>query len=380
MTLTFFTNRLNHHQAPVADELYRLLGDDFHFVETQRPREATSKGSAEDFSKRPYLIKAWEDETARKEADGCALSSDVAVYGAASTDYEIQRVRNTDKLTFDLSERWFKRGLLNAISPRFVKHFWYYHTLFHRKPVYKLCASAFAARDERCMLAFRERCFKWGYFPRLTVSPVTDTPFGRPIRVMWCARFLSWKHPELAIKLVSRLQNKGYSILLDMFGDGGELARSKELASRLKMNGIIRFFGATPNEVVLEEMRKHDIFLFTSDRNEGWGVVANEAMANGCVLVASDAIGSTPYLVKHRETGIVFMSGCLRSLEKEVQWLIDNPGAFRLISKNGQALITSYWNPAKAAEALVRLSGELMDKMDNTTIKDGPCSKAQIIR
>lgn len=376
MTLTFFTNRLNHHQAPVSDELYRLLGDNYHFVETERPLEVASKGSTEDFSQRPYLIKAWENEAARKKADEKALSSDVAVFGAASIDYEIMRIKNTDKLTFDLSERWFKRGILNAFSPHFVKHFWYYHTLFHRKPVYKLCASAFAARDEHCILAFHKRCFKWGYFPNLSAFPITDTPFGAPIRVMWCARFLKLKHPELAIKLVSQLHRKGYSISLDMYGDGSELERSKEFVTRLGISEIVRFFGATPNEVVLDEMRKHDIFLFTSDRKEGWGVVANEAMANGCVLIASDAIGSTPYLVKHRETGIVFKSCSLRSLEREVQWLLDNPTAFKSIRKNGQAHIISYWNPAKAAEALIRLSDELIDKMDHITIEDGPCSKA----
>ena len=29
MTVTFFINYLNHHQLPVADELYRLLGENF---------------------------------------------------------------------------------------------------------------------------------------------------------------------------------------------------------------------------------------------------------------------------------------------------------------------------------------------------------------
>lgn len=376
MTLTFFTNRLNHHQAPVADELYRLLGDNFHFVETERPLEAASKGSTEDFSKRSYLIKAWENEAARKTADEKALSSDVAVFGAASIDYEVMRVRNTDKLTFDLSERWFKRGLLNAFSPHFVKHFWYYHTLFHRKPVYKLCASAFAARDERRMLAFRNRCFKWGYFPRLAFPPVTDAAYSNPIRFMWCSRFVNWKHPELAIKLIKRLCVKGYRVSLDMYGDGPELAVSKELASRLGMNDIIRFYGSQPNEVILDEMRKHDVFLFTSDRMEGWGVVANEAISNGCVLVASDAIGSTPYLLRPRDTGIVYESGNLNSMEKEVEWLLDNPASYKLIRKNGLTYLSAYWSPAKAAEALVRLSCELMENLDNTTIKDGPCSKA----
>ena len=53
-----------------------------------------------------------------------------------------------------------------------------------------------------------------------------------------------------------------------------------------------------PNAKILQEMRKHEIFLFTSDRNEGWGAVSNESMSNGCMLVGSDGIGSIPFLVK----------------------------------------------------------------------------------
>ena len=34
-------------------------------------------------------------------------------------------------------------------------------------------------------------------------------------------------------------------------------------------------------------MEKADIFLFTSDRREGWGAVANEAMNSACALVVS---------------------------------------------------------------------------------------------
>ena len=36
-------------------------------------------------------------------------------------------------------------------------------------------------------------------------------------------------------------------------------------------------------------MEQADIYLFTSDRNEGWGAVANEAMNSACAMVA-DAI------------------------------------------------------------------------------------------
>lgn len=42
-------------------------------------------------------------------------------------------------------------------------------------------------------------------------------------------------------------------------------------------------------------MEKADIYLFTSDFNEGWGAVLNESMNSGCAVVASHAIGSVPF-------------------------------------------------------------------------------------
>ena len=42
MRLVLYTNYLNHHQVPVADELYRLLGDDFRFVATLPRNEKES--------------------------------------------------------------------------------------------------------------------------------------------------------------------------------------------------------------------------------------------------------------------------------------------------------------------------------------------------
>ena len=34
MKIVFITNMMNHHQKPVADFLYKRLGDDYHFVTT----------------------------------------------------------------------------------------------------------------------------------------------------------------------------------------------------------------------------------------------------------------------------------------------------------------------------------------------------------
>ena len=52
--IAFFTNRLNHHQVQVADELYKITNGDFAFVELCPPNSQSNKGSNADFSERAY--------------------------------------------------------------------------------------------------------------------------------------------------------------------------------------------------------------------------------------------------------------------------------------------------------------------------------------
>ena len=134
-------------------------------------------------------------------------------------------------------------------------------------------------------------------------------------------------------------------------------------------------------------MEQSDIFLFTSDRYEGWGAVANESMSCGCVLVASDAIGSTPYLVSDGVNGCVFSSpsssssfdnpdqNALESLIDKVTLLFDDRKCMREIQQNAIHTMRSLWNPKQAAVNLLQLINDLKNGRD-TFIYEGPCSKA----
>ena len=69
-------------------------------------------------------------------------------------------------------------------------------------------------------------------------------------------------------------------------------------------------------------MQTSHAFFFSSDRNEGWGAVANEAMSNGCTLVASHTIGAVPYLVKPNVNGMVFESENTEDASRKLEKLI----------------------------------------------------------
>lgn len=195
------------------------------------------------------------------------------------------------------------------------------------------------------------------------------------------------KHPELPILMAQRLKEKGYRFVLNMYGNGTYENAARKLAKELDVEDVVRFIGVKPNEELLFDMKKHSIFLFTSDRNEGWGAVANESMANGCVLVASDGIGSSPYLIRNGETGLLFKSPhtsssfgkpdteSLNELCEKVEYLLNNQEELQKIRKNSVTLMQQQWNPRVAAERLLLLIDKLQ-KGEATPFVEGPCSEA----
>ncbi len=375
MKVVFITNYINHHQIGIADELYKHLGDDYVFIATTEIPQFRVALGYPDYSDRPYLLKAYLDEN-KAEAQRLADESDVVIIGAAPDLYIKKRLAH-NKLTFRYSERWFKKNYNRLLFPPFWLYYYNRHTRYRNSNLYMLCASAYTSSDAAKVFAYPNKCFKWGYFTQVDKFDFEASFVSKQgtVHILWCARFLVWKHPELPVKLAKRLKDSGYSFVIDMFGSGEELERTKQLAKEFNVEDVVTFKGNVPNSQIIEEMRKHDIFLFTSDRNEGWGAVLNEAMSNGCVVVASNEIGSVPFLVKHGENGLIFQSKNEDLLFENVKHLIDNPQDRYRLSKNAYEMMLNLWSPENAAQRLMQLMEGLL-KGEVVEFEDGPCSKA----
>lgn len=378
MQIVLYSVVLNQHQAPVADCLWELTQHNFVFVELTHSAE--NKGGIVDYSNRPYLLRAWESKEYERKAMELAKTAECCVFsGIDALPFEKERMK-LGLLSFEMGERWLKQGVRNIASPRLLKWLLAYHSGgWAKKPLYKLCCSAFCANDHKKLKSFDGKCYKWGYFTKVDESFVVDasqdiSTSETSHTLMWCARFLMWKHPELPVQLAARLKAKGYKFVLDMYGSGVELEKTKALVKELGVEDVVSFKGNMPNDEILEAMRKHEIFLFTSDKNEGWGAVANEAMSNGCTIVASDAIGSVPFLVKDGENGCVFESCNLDSLCEKVEWLLDNDDKRRQLAVNAFQSMCDVWSPKNAAENFLKLVDDLQNGGE-TSIVDGPCSK-----
>lgn len=382
MFIVFFWNFLNHHQVPIADAMYDLLVDNFRFVATL-PRDEKELKGGEDYSNRPYCVLAGESKEAHKRAMKYAELADVCVFGACSQEYAVHRaIHNPNALSFECGERWLKRGWLNVLSPVLRKWWTNYMRYYRKANFYKLCSSAFAAQDDEKLGCYKGRHFKWGYFTSVEsydddTRCCNDDSFSstKTVCLMWCARLIDCKHPELVIKCAKRLNADGYKFQLDMYGDGPLRSGLEERVEKSGLSDCVEFQGNVPNEQVRNAMRASDIFLFTSDRQEGWGAVANEAMAAGCCLIASDRLGAAPYLIRDGINGFMFRDCDADSLYKIVKHIIDNPEERIKLSKQAREDMVNIWSPRHGAESLLLLIEDLQ-KGKESSILVGPCSKA----
>ena len=379
MKLVFITNFINHHQVHVADIFYRLLGDGYKLIETEPIPESFIKTGYPQYD-RDYLVKAYQNDEQQSCAYKLVSDADVVIIGSAPECYVTGRILE-GKLTFRYSERWFKAKPWYLTGIKGWVNFYKNHIRYKDKPLYMLCASAYTATDVNRIGAYKGKCYKWGYFTNVDfIDPdlhqFNATSKSDKLKIMWCSRFIRSKHPELPIMLAARLKTKGYNFVVDMFGGGELLEQTKVLANRLDVNDCVNFCGNHPNHEILKEMRNHDIFLFTSDKNEGWGAVLNEAMSSMTVVVGSHLIGAVPYLIQDGVNGCIFKSRNIDSLEEKVRFLIDNPEHRFKLAKNAYLTISNEWSPDSAVKKFLQLVNALQCGDDSLIPVSGPCSKA----
>ena len=129
------------------------------------------------------------------------------------------------------------------------------------------------------------------------------------------------------------------------------------------------------NALGLPIPEKANIFLFTSDKQEGWGAVLNESMNSGCAVVASQAIGSVLFLIKHGKNGFIYKGNDINDLYRKVEMLVKNADLRMKLGANAVKTMEELWNPKIAAKRLVEFCENLL-KGKIIEFKEGPCSKA----
>lgn len=385
MQVVFISNFLSHHQRPFCDRMYATLGDGFLFISTKPiTQERINMGWSMPLV--PYELHAYENEEQSKSAQTMALQADVVIIGSAPDFYIIPRLK-AGKLTFKYSERFYKQGLNAKNFAHALIGAWLHHGRFQRYPLYMLCASAYTAGDCAVFGNYKNRTFQWGYFPEAKYYDVNElmgkkSGLKHPCAsILWVGRLIGWKHPDASIHLAESLKRQGYEFKLNIIGNGDLEQELQMMISDKGLSDCVEMLGAMPPEKVREHMEKADIFLFTSDFNEGWGAVLNESMNSGCAVVASHAVGSVPFLIQDGENGLIYQNGCQEHLEQQVKKLLNDTSYRKRLGERAYETIAGLWSAEVAAQRFIALAERIQSGSKPFTLYDsGPCSRAEILR
>ena len=300
---------------------------------------------------------------------------DVVLISASAPVKLLRNRMGTNALTFRCSERLFKT------RSRYLKAPIHWMRCFLTRKAHLLCNSAATARDYNLLGFYKHRCYKWGYFTEVkSVNP--DLLWEQKhkkrltqncVSFLWVGRLIGWKHPETAVLALHEVKKAGYQFDFNIIGDGAETQKLSALIDRLGMNDCVHLLGAKTTEEVRHYMEDSEIFLFTSDRQEGWGAVLNESMSCACAVVANSEIGAVPFLIKDKNNGMIYSKGSVDSLVECLRSLMESESYRRQIGIEAYRTLSDNWTPRKAAQNLLLLIDSIQKGKDNT-IKEGPCS------
>lgn len=375
MKLVFISNYMSAHQFHLSNEFYKQLEGSYLFVATDKMTDERRQLGWPEFTA-SYIVE-YDVNRPNKEIQQMITDADYVIIGSAPYCLVRDRLQR-GKITFAYTERLYKR------KPSFLKLGFHWMRFFFQYGIYKkaylLCASAYSAGDFARLHIFKGKSYKWGYFTKVEKNTDIQTILSQKISssILWVARFIDWKHPEIALICARKLKDKGFKFQLNMIGNGVLEERTRQMIIELGIEDCVRVLGSLPNDTVYEYMKQTAILLFTSDRNEGWGAVVNEAMSSGCAMVANSSIGSAPFLIKNGENGVVYDEENMDSLVEKLSSLLTDVSYRERIAANAINTMRNVWNPYEAAARFIRLA-ENLSKGDSTPYEEGPCSVAPII-
>jgi len=174
------------------------------------------------------------------------------------------------------------------------------------------------------------------------------------------------------------LKKCGCDFDMNIIGSGEMETQLQQLIEKHHLKDCVHLLGSMSPEQVRSHMESSQIYLFTSNRGEGWGAVLNESMNAACAVVASHAIGSVGFLMQDGENGIIYKDGKQKQLNAAVKKLLDDPILREKLGKNAYQTLADTWNADVAAQRLLDLHKALSSN-EYTPFKDGPCSEAKRI-
>ena len=171
--------------------------------------------------------------------------------------------------------------------------------------------------------------------------------------VLLAGRLESEKGHELALRSVALIPSSRRPPIR-VAGSGSLLHRLRLVAKELQLE--CEFLGSVDRNVLAVEMASAKCLLLTSER-EAWALVANEALAAGCPVVATPSVGAARDLIRDRVAGRVTHSRNAASIAFAIESLLSDSDLHSNNAREGRRDIVTSWQRTGSPIDLVDFIG-----------------------
>jgi glycosyltransferase involved in cell wall biosynthesis len=181
--------------------------------------------------------------------------------------------------------------------------------------------------------------------------PLSSQPFDQP-KLLWVRSFAKLYNPELAVRVLHALNQKGYQAELCMVGpdSDGSLAEVKQLAQALKLS--VRFTGKLSKTEWISLSKAYNVFINTTNF-DNTPVSVIEAMALGLPVVSTN-VGGMPFLIKNKEQGLLVPPNTVPAMVDAILQLFEFPEQRQVMIVNARQLTEQFdWQAVKPLWAAV---------------------------
>lgn len=195
---------------------------------------------------------------------------------------------------------------------------------------------------------YLKTAFAKAKYDNITIIPnsitIEDYPFQLrekiSPRLLWVRSFAAIYNPQMAIYVFEKIKQSYPDAALTMVGPekDGSMVACQQLAEELQLE--VTFTGKLTREQWIELSRSCDLFLNTTNF-DNLPVSIIEAMALGIPVVSTN-VGGMPYLVIHKENGLLVPANDIDNAVAVIKELLNTKELAISLSQNGRKTASNY--------------------------------------
>lgn len=186
----------------------------------------------------------------------------------------------------------------------------------------------------------------------------------RPQDLIMVGRYAKSKDHVTLIKALHQLKKKGIKPNLTLVGSGRKHYQKEvyDLVNRYELQDQVTFIEYSSE--VEKLLLQHKIFVMSS-RFEGLNLAVLEAMASGCVVIGSQAIG-VKELIDDEKDGFLFSIGDSAELATIIGTILSNPLIYQTLAVTAREKVLNYYDKEQVTLAYYDLFQQLTEDMSGS--------------